>query len=246
MRGKYSPTVSAAYAYAQHWFERYAQGEQYDPEGFDSYGYNNDHIDRAGNHELDYAMGQTIGGEYVDVNEDYEQALDDWWFDGTKPARREEVDNKWFKRADEMMQVEVPTNSPDVVCGQPTEPKAKKKCETKLERQAREAEEREARLNQEKADYPALLMTTLERACDLNHELVVNDGNFTVRDRDARGLTYIFTLAHTHLSQEAIHDIVWRMDLKEAAKREAERKIQLKQSAFAKLSKEELDALMEK
>lgn len=248
MRGKYSPTVSAAYANDQHWFERYCGGSWLyrDPEGYDSYGYDVDGIDRAGNRETAYALGSWVGTEYVDENELYTQTLEDWWFDGTKPARRENVDNKWFKRADEMVQVEVPTNSPDVVCGQPTQPKAKKKRETKLERQVREAEEREARLNQEKADYPALLMTTLERACELNHELVVRDGNYVVQDRDARGLTYSFTPAHTHLSQEAIHDIVWRMDLKEAAEREAERKIQLKQSALAKLSKEEIDALMEK
>lgn len=243
MRGKWSPTVSVAYVRDQNWFERYSQGEQYDPDGFDSYGYNCDQMDRAGNHELDYALGQTINGEYIDVNEAYEQALDDWGFDGNKPTCRVDVDNKRFERVDVTMRVDIP---PDTMCDPIAQPKAKKKRETKLERQAREAEERETRLNQEKADYPALLMTTLERACKLNHELVVNDGNFVVQDRDTCGLTHSFTPAHTHLSQEAIHDIVWRMDLKEAAEREIQRKIQLKQSALAKLSIEELEALLGK
>lgn len=62
MLGKYSPTVSALYAENQKWFEVYSRGEMYDPDGYDSYGYNSSDIDRAGNEESAYALegGETL------------------------------------------------------------------------------------------------------------------------------------------------------------------------------------------
>lgn len=91
-RGKYSPTVSAAYAADQGWWQKYrVEGETYqayDPEGYDSYGYNEDCIDRAGNHENDYLHND---GDY-DLDEDYNDAYNDayrsWTFDGVKPVRK--------------------------------------------------------------------------------------------------------------------------------------------------------------
>jgi hypothetical protein len=94
MRGKYSPTVNHAYFKDQEWWCKYARTDQpdvyveYDPEGYDSYGYNADGMDRAGNHEHDYYHND---GDY-DLDEDYnlayETACDSWKFDGIKPVRK--------------------------------------------------------------------------------------------------------------------------------------------------------------
>jgi hypothetical protein len=56
MIGKYSPTVSAAYRKDQKWFEKNATPHDYlfDEDGYDSYGYNIDDIDRAGITEHSY------------------------------------------------------------------------------------------------------------------------------------------------------------------------------------------------
>lgn len=82
MRGKYSPTVNAAYRRAADWFNKYSQGQHYDPEGYDSYGYDQHCMDRAGNHEFDYALNDTDS----DYNSLYDDTLADWGFDGVKPA----------------------------------------------------------------------------------------------------------------------------------------------------------------
>lgn len=93
-RGKYSPTVSAAYMKDRDWFRKYS-GETdsmwvpYDPEGFDSYGYNENGVDRAGNNEFDYlhndAQDSGLDDNY-DFNFKYDDALGQWGFDGTKPV----------------------------------------------------------------------------------------------------------------------------------------------------------------
>lgn len=90
MRGKYSPTVSAAYMADQNWWDKYAAstGESYpsyDPEGYDSYGYNADDVDRAGNHESAYYCNDDPTWE-TDYNLAYDAALDTWGFDGVKPV----------------------------------------------------------------------------------------------------------------------------------------------------------------
>jgi len=94
MRGKYSPTVSTAYAKDQDWWKRYSgqtdtQWNQYDPDGYDSYGYNNDDMDRAGNYEHEYYCDDEEGDDYWSgTNYKYEHALDVWGFDGVKPVER--------------------------------------------------------------------------------------------------------------------------------------------------------------
>ena len=85
MLGKYSPTVDSAYDHDQDWFEKYAGYNQYDPEGYDYYGYNRKDIDRAGNHEDSYARvcqccGQAIDSLYYDTKLQ-------WGFDGVKPVK---------------------------------------------------------------------------------------------------------------------------------------------------------------
>jgi len=92
MRGKYSPTVSAAYRKDQEWWRRYSreaeEWTQYDPEGFDSYGYDEHDYDRAGNQESTYYSNDAPWDSDDDYNYAYDAALDDWGFDGTKPVQR--------------------------------------------------------------------------------------------------------------------------------------------------------------
>lgn len=98
MRGKYSPTVSVAYMKDQSWWTKYAytgksadEFVQYDPEGFDSYGYNEDGFDRAGNHEHDYVYNDGDYNRDEDYNIAYDIALDAWDFDGVKPSTADEM-----------------------------------------------------------------------------------------------------------------------------------------------------------
>lgn len=92
MRGKYSPTVTAAYMADQSWHRKFmaVDGFMYDPEGFDSYGYNEDDVDRAGNNECDYYPNDEIseGWQEEDFNWKYDSVLSAWGFDGSKPVMR--------------------------------------------------------------------------------------------------------------------------------------------------------------
>ena len=95
MRGKYSPTVSAAYQADQEWFRNYCFHEinsseyaQYDPEGYDSYGYDKNDVDRAGNQEHEYYYNDAPVTEDDDYNFAYDEASSAWGFDGTKPVLR--------------------------------------------------------------------------------------------------------------------------------------------------------------
>lgn len=94
MRGKYSPTVSRAYMKDQEWWTKYAYAGktsdefvQYDPEGYDSYGYDKDDVDRAGNNEYVYYRNDCPHPEHADYNIAYDVASDAWGFDGVKPVR---------------------------------------------------------------------------------------------------------------------------------------------------------------
>jgi hypothetical protein len=90
MRGKYSPTVSAAYHADNNWWRKFAQSKasstdeyhHYDPDGYDSYGYDINDRDRAGNFEYEYYETDPVS----DDNELYEQALLTWKFNGVKPV----------------------------------------------------------------------------------------------------------------------------------------------------------------
>jgi hypothetical protein len=94
MRGKYSPTVNAAYTKDRNWFKKYSDFNNqpdawsiYDPEGYDSYGYDENEVDRAGNQEHEYYVndGYDFDGDW---NYAYNNALEAWGFDGTKPVRK--------------------------------------------------------------------------------------------------------------------------------------------------------------
>ena len=93
MRGKYSPTVNAAYMKDQEWWNKYSGSDkpsveyiQYDPDGYDSYGYDSQDMDRAGNYEYEYYSDDDHDGGNIKYN----IAVDEWGFDGTKPQARYE------------------------------------------------------------------------------------------------------------------------------------------------------------
>lgn len=100
--GKYSPTVKWAYDAHQDWYENYAGVDQYgcenqyDPEGYDMYGYNKNMIDRAGNSEDEYAFPHCgkicpcCGNRNTDNEQLYHNTLFMWGFDGVKPVRTHE------------------------------------------------------------------------------------------------------------------------------------------------------------
>ena len=97
MRGKYSPTVTAAYMADSLWWINYTYADkhnrervyvQYDSEGFDSYGYDVNDKDRAGNWECSYYENNNPDYDGEDYNWAYEAALDEWGFDGVKPVRK--------------------------------------------------------------------------------------------------------------------------------------------------------------
>ena len=116
--------------------------------------------------------------------------------------------------------------------------------ETKAQRLEREAQERAAYEAEMAATYPQRLMAMLERATKLNFELEVYDGCFVLSDRDDRYERAVeLTLAYSRENQEGLHELDWRVDMKENAQREAERQEQVKRAALNKLTEEERELL---
>jgi hypothetical protein len=117
--------------------------------------------------------------------------------------------------------------------------------ENKAERLAREAAAREAFEAEQAATYPERLMAMLERAQKSNFELTVEAGKFLLEDRDERDYLrrQVLTLEYNQASQETLHELDWRVEMKEEAEREAERKAQLRLTALNKLSREERELL---
>lgn len=117
--------------------------------------------------------------------------------------------------------------------------------ETKAQRLEREAAERAAYEAEMAATYPQRLMAMLERATKVNFELTVEAGAFLLEDRDERDYNrrQVLTLEYNQANQETLHELDWRVELKEEREREAQRKFQLRQAALAKLSKEEREEL---
>jgi len=89
--GKYSPTVDVAYRHDQEWFDKYSNCIQYDPEGYDEYGYDKDNKDRSGHYEYEYNVRCNCCGQ---INENlYLNIKFDWGFDGVKPVRERVLQN---------------------------------------------------------------------------------------------------------------------------------------------------------
>ena len=89
--GKYSPTVSKAYARDQKWHDNLCQPLEWnDDEGYDSYGYHKDtDKDRAGYTENDYLSAQQWDWETdAPSNHLLETVYDEWTYDGVRPVKR--------------------------------------------------------------------------------------------------------------------------------------------------------------
>lgn len=116
--------------------------------------------------------------------------------------------------------------------------------ETKSERLAREEAERFAAREALRASYQDRLMLLFERADKVNFELRVNNGLFFLEDRDDRRDRVLpLTLVWDDENESNLSELSWRVEMKEDAEREANRKYLAKQSALAKLSQEERDLL---
>jgi hypothetical protein len=110
------------------------------------------------------------------------------------------------------------------------------------------AEHEEARALQEAHDfaaYPSRLMAALEAATtQSNYELEVRDSQFTLRDRDARRPELVvLTLTHTATSQRALDNLEWDLRGKAEERAEAARQRLARETALAKLTKEERELL---
>ena len=76
--GKYSPTVQYAYSENQGWFDQFSLDGIYDLEGYDSYGYNKNGVDRAGNQEVDYSLNNVdFDGDHPDYYL-YDLTVSEW------------------------------------------------------------------------------------------------------------------------------------------------------------------------
>ena len=116
--------------------------------------------------------------------------------------------------------------------------------ETRQQREARERQEYEERLAQERATYLPRLVALLERACKANFELEVCDGKFVVYDRDERRAEeHALFAEHNEVAEKHLWSLETDVQVKEDELQEAERKRQLKETALSKLSHEEREAL---
>jgi hypothetical protein len=115
--------------------------------------------------------------------------------------------------------------------------------ETVAQRNARFDAERDARLAQEVAEYPARLMLALEEATrENNYELTVKRGEFFVRDRNT-GLGLDLPPTYTFDGSVALESL--EFDLQEAAKARAHARARaaVREAALSKLTAEERQEL---
>ena len=109
--------------------------------------------------------------------------------------------------------------------------------ETKAEREARMAAERQSKLLAQAEAYPQRLMEMLERATKENFELTVKEGLFRVEDRDDRRAdAYLLPLLFTAFADSTLDNLEWAVQDKEERRAEAERKANLRAAALNKLS----------
>ena len=112
---------------------------------------------------------------------------------------------------------------------------------TKAEREAEEAAHRELQEKMARDAYPALLMDTLTRATNLSFDLRVRDGKFMVSDSNDYENFWTLPYDYTPDADSDLDILRWAVERHEQA--EANRKIQARQAALAKLSKEERELL---
>ncbi len=116
--------------------------------------------------------------------------------------------------------------------------------ETKAERLAREAAEKLAQQAAQAATYPQRLMAMLERATKANFELTVKDGEFLLSDRDDRSAGWtVLTMIWGTENEGELQELDWRLEIKEEAEREAQRRMLVRNQALNKLTQEERELL---
>ena len=121
--------------------------------------------------------------------------------------------------------------------------------ETKAEREARLAQEREERMEADRLAYPLRLMNVLERASNLNRfELEVRNGMFHLTDRDARyDREYELAYSWSTDNQAVLENFVYTVERFEEERAEAQRRYEVKKEAERKvrelLSDEERELL---
>lgn len=121
--------------------------------------------------------------------------------------------------------------------------------ETKAQREAREQAEMEYLREVEETTYLQRLMIAMERACDYNFEMTVENGKFFLCDRDSpdymdrTGIDFSLAPIHSVADNDALETLEFRLKFKAEEEEKAKLKMQLKRSALAKLSKEERNAL---
>ena len=113
---------------------------------------------------------------------------------------------------------------------------------TKAELEAERQEALALHEAHEFAQYPTLLLDTLERATRLGFELTVRNAKFVVEDRNSRA-NWTLNPTHTKDSQADLEALMWDVESVEAARAEEERRYAMKQAALSKLSKEERELL---
>jgi hypothetical protein len=116
--------------------------------------------------------------------------------------------------------------------------------ETKAQRLEREAAAAAVFAAEQAATYPQRLMVMLERATKANFELTVKDGEFLLNDRDDRSAGWVvLTMIWSTENEGELQELDWRVELKEEAEREAQRRVMVRNQALNKLSLEEREIL---
>jgi hypothetical protein len=117
--------------------------------------------------------------------------------------------------------------------------------ETKAELTARLLQERSALLVELKETYQTRLMAQLRRAVNVHYfELAVNnDMSFLVQDKNNYKNAFTLPLAYSEEAEETLNELMWVLETADRDKQEAERQYLVRQSALAKLSKEERELL---
>ena len=121
--------------------------------------------------------------------------------------------------------------------------------ETKAERLAREAREREERMEAERSAYPLRLMNLLERvSAEPTLTLTVANGLFNVEDRNDRYRNdYVLSYSYSPDANAVLEDLTYKVDALEEERAEANRRYEVKKEAERKvrelLSEEERELL---
>lgn len=108
---------------------------------------------------------------------------------------------------------------------------AERKAEAERMRQITE----EARVKNETANYPTLLMATLARVSNQHEmELFVRDSTFVVRNRNDYNNEFMLGYSWGSLSQDALQELEWKLNVLEEAQAEAKRRSEIKREAQRK------------